>query len=75
MSSNTYLDARKILQQFKAGDAPACLPKGSFKARHFGPNLDCEKLESLFERHGIILRGVEIVKFKGKADFVYILER
>ena len=70
-----YLDARLILRQYREGLAPACLPYGEFKARHYGIGLDCDALEDFFRDSGVELLCVEVVRIAGKADFVYVLRR
>lgn len=72
---NTRLDARIILRQYRTGLAPACLPHGEFKARHYGVGLDCDALEDFFRASGVELLGVEVIRIAGKADFVYVLRR
>src|SRR3990167_2728165 len=65
---NGYLDARLILRHYRTGIAHACLPHGSFKARHYGIELDCDALEDFFRGSGVELLGVEVVRIAGKAD-------
>jgi len=71
----SYLDAREILKQYASGDAPACLPTGVFRARHFGPDLDAETLENHFDSSGVVLLKVEVVKYGDQPDFIYVLMR
>ncbi len=72
---NGYLDARIILRQYRTGFAPASLPHGNFKARHYGIGLDCDALEDFFRASGVELLGVEVIRTAGTADFVYVLRR
>lgn len=69
------LDAREMLRDFIEDKGLDNLPIGIFRARHYGPELDCDSIESYFSTYGIDILSVEIVKFDGKADFVYVLQR
>lgn len=70
-----YLDGRLVLKQYQAGHAPACLPTGEFRIRHFGADLDCETLEDFFEASAVELLCVEVIRVQGQADFVYRVRR
>ncbi|WP_373185909.1 competence protein CoiA family protein [Halopseudomonas sp.] len=70
-----YLDGRLVLKQYQTGHAPACLPTGEFRIRHFGTDLDCETLEGFFEASAVELLCVEVLQIQGQADFVYKVRR
>lgn len=71
----SYLDARIILQQYQSGSAPACLPIGEFRVRHFGTDVDCNALEEFFQASEVQLLGVEVIRIQGQVDFAYKLRR
>lgn len=71
----SYLDARVILQQYQSGSAPACLPIGEFRIRHFGSDVDCSALEDFFQASEVELLGVEVIRIQGQVDFAYKVRR
>lgn len=75
MNTSQYLDARKMLVEFETGEAPKSLPVGEFRARHYGPDLDCDRLENYFNQSNIKILSVEVIRVGATADFVYVLER
>lgn len=70
-----YLDARLVLQQYQSGSAPACLPIGEFRIRHFGTDVDCNALEEFFQSSEVELLGVEVIRIQGQVDFAYKVRR
>lgn len=70
-----YLDGRLVLKQYQTGHAPACLPTGEFRIRHFGADLDCEALEAFFKTSAVELLCVEVIWIQGQADFAYKVRR
>jgi competence protein CoiA len=70
-----YLDARLVLQYYQSGSAPACLPIGEFRIRHFGTDVDCNALEEFFQASDVELLGVEVIRIQGQVDFAYKVRR
>lgn len=75
-ATGSCLDARVVLEQYRSGVAPECLPVGEFRARHFGPGhrLRCPG-SFFFQMSGVQIVAVELIREAGRADFAYRLRR